>query len=168
MKHRSRNFIKQVSSTILLLVCITAAVVGCKKDSSEIVKMNDNLIGEWLVQSNKIIYYDQSGQKEYEDVIVGPSTLTQISFMKGLKAKIVTRDAEVLNSRYNLAEENQQIYIELYEAAIFEAQVWKIMEAEKTEMTWNVNFTNIKYEDKETGEIIEAPKATLTLKFKKQ
>lgn len=152
---------------LLLIAFMAAAVIGCKKDSSRVVKMNDQLMGKWSVQSNQIVYFDQSGQKEYEEVLENTSIAAQISFMKALNASIVTRSAEVLNTRYNLVEEENIIYIELYDAAIFDAHIWKVAETTATEMTWTANFSNIKYEDKETGEIIEAPKAILTLKFSK-
>lgn len=153
---------------LLLIAFMAVAVIGCKKDNSQVVKMNNNLMGKWSVLSNKIIYYDQSGQKEYEEVLESTSIAEQLSFMKELKARVVTRSAEVLDTRYNLVEENNVIYIELYDAAIFDAHIWKIAAATATEMTWTAGFTNIKYEDKDTGEIIEAPKATLILEFNKQ
>jgi hypothetical protein len=153
---------------LLLIAFMAVAVIGCKKDSSRVVKMNNNLMGKWTVLSNRIVYYDQSAQKEYEETLGGTRAVDGMNFMKDLKARIVTRSDEALDTKYNLVEENKLIYIELFETAIFDAQIWEIDEASETEMTWATNFTNIKYEDKETGEIIEAPKATLTLKFSKQ
>lgn len=153
---------------LLLIAFMTVAVAGCKKDNSEVVKMNNTLMGKWSVLSNKIVYFDQSGQKEYEEVLDNTSIAAEISFIKDLKARLVTRSAEVLNTGYNLVAENNIIYLELYDAAIFDAHIWAIAQASATDMTWTANFSNIKYEDKETGEIIEAPKAILTLKFNKQ
>ena len=152
----------------LLIAWIAVAVTGCKKDASQVEKINDALVGTWIVESNKIIYYDQTGQKEYEEVLEGSSIAQEISFMKNLKARIVGRNAEIFNTAYNLAEENKLIYIELFDAAVFDAQVWRISGLPATEMEWKAGFNNIKYEDKETGEIIEAPKAELTLKFNKK
>lgn len=152
---------------LMLFAVMAILVAGCKKDGSQVVKINDDLMGKWSIQSNKIVYYDQSGQEEYQEVLSGNSIVEEISFMEGLNANIVTEVGEVLQTRYNLIEENKLIYIELYDAAIFDAHIWKIMESSSKNMTWDVNFSNIKYEDKETGEIVEAPKATLTLKFNK-
>lgn len=153
---------------LLLIAFMAVTVVGCKKDSSQVVKMNNTLMGNWSVLSNKIIYFDQSGQKEYEEVLDNISIAAEIGFMKGLKARIVTRDAKALDTKYSLVEENNAIYIELYDVAIFDAHIWTIAETSGTDMTWTTNFSNIKYEDKETGEIIEAPKAILTRKFNKR
>nr|WP_121269254.1 hypothetical protein [Pedobacter schmidteae] len=153
---------------LLLIAFMALAVVGCKKDASQVVKVNDHLMGKWTVQSNKITYYDQTGQKEYEEMLEGGSIINEISFMKSLKASLVTRDREVLTTGYNLAEEKSLIYIELFDASIFEAHVWKIVDISANDMIWEVNFSDIKYEDKDTGEIIEAPKAILILKFSKQ
>jgi hypothetical protein len=153
---------------LLLTAFLAVAVLGCKKDTSRILKINDDLMGKWSLQLNKMEYYDQTGQKEYEEVMESTSIAAQINFMKGARAQITTRSAEVLNTAYNLAQENGIVYIELYDAAIFDAQVWKISELPADEMTWKAGFTNIKYEDRETGEIVEAPKAELTLKFSKQ
>lgn len=152
----------------LLIAFLAVAATGCKKDNAEVVKMNNNLMGKWTLLSNKIVYYDQLGQKEYEEVFDNTSIVEHISFTKGLQANIVTRSAEVLDTKYNLVREDNIIYIELYDAAIFDAHIWKITESTASEMTWTANFSNIKYEDKETGEIIEAPKALLTLNFNKQ
>ena len=153
---------------LLLIALMAVAVIGCKKDSSQVIKMNNTLMGSWSLLSNKIVYFDQSGQKEYEEVLDDISIAAGIVFMKDLKARIVTRGAEALNTRYNLIVESNLIYLELYDAAIFDAHIWTIAEASETNMTWTANFSNIKYEDKDTGEIIEARKATLTLKFDKQ
>lgn len=153
---------------LLWIALMAVAVIGCKKDGSQVLKMNNTLMGNWSVLSNKITYFDQSGQKEYEEVLDDASIAAEIIFMKDLKARVVTRSAEALNTRYNLIEERNVIYLELYEAAIFDAHIWTIAEASETDMTWTANFSNIKYEDKDTGEIIEAPKATLILKFNKQ
>ncbi|WP_316814008.1 hypothetical protein [Pedobacter heparinus] len=153
---------------LLLIAFMAVAVIGCKKDSSQVVKMNNTLMGKWSVLSNKIVYYDQSGQKEYEEVLDNTSIAAEITFTKDLKASLVSRSGEVLNTRYNLVEESNIIYLELFDAAIFDANVWTIAEASAKDMTWTGNFSNIKYEDKDTGEIIEAPKAILTLKFNKQ
>lgn len=131
-------------------------------------KINDDLIGKWAVQSNHMIYFDQSGQKEYEEVLVANSLATNVSFVKGAKAKIETQDSTIVNTPYNLAEERSLIYMKLNEAEIFNANVWKLTDVTENEMTWQANFTNIKYEDKDTGEILEAPKAELTLKFYKE
>lgn len=160
----SKNNLKK----LLLIAFLAVAVIGCKKESSQVVKMNNTLMGKWSVLSNKIVYYDQTGQKEYEEVLDNISIIAEIDFMKELKARVITRGAEALDTRYNLVEENNTIYLELYDAAIFDAHIWTIAEASATEMTWTANFSNIKYEDKETGEIIAAPKAILTLKFNKQ
>lgn len=153
---------------LLLIAFMAVAVIGCKKDDSQVVKMNNTLMGKWSVTSNKISYYDQSGQKEYEEVLDNSSLAGEINFMKNLKVSIATRSSEVLDSKYNLVEESNIIYIELYGATIFDAHIWTIAEASETNMAWTANYRNIKYEDKETGEIIEAPKAILTLKFNKQ
>ena len=152
----------------LLIAFMAVTVLGCKKDSSQVVEMNNTLMGNWSVLSNKIIYFDQSGQKEYEEVLDNISIVAEIGFMKGLKARIVTRGVEALNTRYTLVEERNVICLELHDAAISDAYIWTITEASETDMTWTANFRNIKYEDKDTGEIIEASKATMILKFNKQ
>lgn len=153
---------------LLLIAFMTVVVVGCKKDSSRVLEMNNILLGKWSVLSNTIIYYDQSGQKEYEEVLKNINIATEIGFLKDFKASIVKRGAVAVNTRYKLAEENNTMYVELSEVAIFGGHLWTIAENSATDMTWTANFSHIKYEDKETGEIIEAPKATLTLKFNKQ
>ena len=153
---------------LLFIAFIAIVVVGCKKDGSQVAKINDDLIGKWSVQSNHMIYFDQSGQKEYEEVLVANSLATNVSFVKGAKAKIETQDSTVMNTPYNVAEERDLIYMKLNDAEIFNASVWTLTDVTEKEMTWQANFTNIKYEDKDTGEILEAPKAELTLKFYKE
>ncbi|WEK19980.1 MAG: hypothetical protein P0Y49_02280 [Candidatus Pedobacter colombiensis] len=153
---------------LLLVAFMATVVVGCKRDGSKVEKISDNLIGKWSVQSNSIIYFDQSGQKEYEEILNTTSLATNVSFVKGSKAKIETQDSAVVDTPYDLAEEDSLIYMKLNDAEIFNANVWKLTDVTGSEMTWKANFTNIKYEDKDTGEILEAPKAELTLKFNKQ
>jgi hypothetical protein len=153
---------------LLFIAFIAIVVIGCKKDGSQVAKINDDLIGKWSVQSNHMIYFDQSGQKEYEEVLVANSLATNVSFVKGAKAKIETQDSTVMNTPYNVAEERDLIYMKLNDAEIFNASVWTLTDVTEKEMTWQANFTNIKYEDKDTGEILEAPKAELTLKFYKE
>ena len=153
---------------LLFIAFIAIVAIGCKKDGSQVAKIKDDLIGKWAVQSNHMIYFDQSGQKEYEEVLVANSLATNVSFVKGAKAKIETQDSTIVNTPYNLAEERSLIYMKLNEAEIFNANVWKLTDVTENEMTWQANFTNIKYEDKDTGEILEAPKAELTLKFYKE
>lgn len=154
---------------LLFVAFIAVTVAGCKKESSQVVKMNEDLMGgAWTVQSNRMIYYGLTGQAEYEEVFADGSVAAEIHFMKGLKASITTHDNKVLETRYNLVKEDDLIYMELYDAAIFEAHIWRVVKASAKEMTWTVNFTDIKYENEETGEILEAPKATLTLKFSKE
>ncbi|TCC87121.1 hypothetical protein [Pedobacter hiemivivus] len=153
---------------LLFIAFMAIVAIGCKKDGSQVAKINDDLIGKWSVQSNHMIYFDQSGQKEYEEVLVANSQATNVSFVKGAKAKIETQDSTVVNTPYNVAEERNLIYMKLNDAEIFNASLWTLTDITEKEMTWQANFTNIKYEDKDTGEILEAPKAELTLKFYKE
>lgn len=152
---------------LLFIAFMAMVVMGCKKDGSQVAKINNDLIGKWAIRSNHMIYFDQSGQKEYEEVLVANSQATNISFVKGAKAKIESQDSTVVNTPYNVEEEQNLIYMKLNEAEIFNANLWTLTDVTESEMTWKTNFSNIKYEDKDTGEILEAPKAELTLKFYK-
>jgi hypothetical protein len=152
---------------LLLIILMLVIGIGCK-NNSEVVRINGDLIGQWTVQSNKMIYFDKAGQKEYEEALNVASVATDISFMKGAKAKIINPDSGgVLKTPYSLKQENKAIYIELSDSELFDCRVWELTEVSATDMTWKANFSNIKYEDKDTGEILEAPQAELTLKFNK-
>ncbi|SMD13438.1 hypothetical protein SAMN04488101_11692 [Pedobacter nyackensis] len=152
---------------LLLILLMLVIGIGCK-NNSEVVRINGDLIGKWTVQSNSMIYFDKAGEKEYEEALNPTGVAKDISFMKGARAKIVTQDsADVLKTPYSLKQENKAIYIELGETDIFDCRVWELTEVSATDMTWKANFSNIKYEDKDTGEILEAPQAELTLKFNK-
>lgn len=153
---------------LLFAAFLAIVAIGCKKGGSQMAKVNDNLIGKWAVQSNHMVYFDQLGQKEYEEVLVANGLAKNVSFVKGAKAKIETQDSIVVNTPYNVAEEHNLIYMKLNAAEIFNANLWTLTDVTESEMTWKANFSNIKYEDKDTGEILEAPKAELTLKFNKE
>lgn len=120
----------------LLFVFVLAVFTGCKKEASKVTKINDDLVGNWIIKSNKIIYYDRAGQKEYEEVLTGSQMTGGISFMKGLKGKVLSNYAQELNIDYQLVEKNKLVFIKFNNVTVFDAGRWKISEAASAEMTW--------------------------------
>lgn len=150
----------------ILLSALSA--ISCKKDGAQLAKVNDELPGKWNVESNKIVYSDKFGQKEYEDVLERLSNVTELDFQDGRQAKISNKTAQSLHTAYLITEEQQGVYIELRDADVFDAKKWEITDVTTGKLIWKANFPNIKYEDKETGEIVEAHNAEVTLSLVKQ
>lgn len=152
----------------LFLLSITIAVISCKKDGARLERVSDELPGKWNVQSNKITYYDKSGQKEYEEVLDRSGNATELDFLEWPQAKILNKTAQSLSTTYALTQEKKSVYIELHDANVFDVNKWEISDVSTGKLTWKTNFANIKYEDKETGEILEAHNAELILNLIKQ
>ncbi|WP_316816156.1 hypothetical protein [Pedobacter nyackensis] len=152
----------------LLILFIVIAAISCKKDGAQLARISEELRGKWNVQSNKMIYYDESGQKEYEEILERPGDATEVDFTIGPKANILSKSDQSISTTYKLTQEKKSVYIELHEAEIFDAKKWEISDVSAGKLTWTANFPNVKYEDKETGEIVEAYNAELILDLIKQ
>lgn len=152
----------------LILIVLITATIGCKKDVARLVQVSNELPGKWNVQSNRIIYYDKSGQKEYEEVLEKPGNDTEFDFLEAPKAKILNKARQPRSTTYDLTQDKKSVYIELHDTDIFDSKKWEISDVSSGKLTWKASFTNIKYEDKETGEIVEAYNAEVILDLIKQ
>lgn len=152
----------------LILIILIAVTISCKKDVARLVQVSNELPGKWNVQSNRIVYYDKSGKKEYEEVLEKSGNDTELDFLEAPKAKILNKARKPLSTTYDLTQEKKSVYIELHDADIFDSKKWEISDVSNGKLTWKASFTNIKYEDKETGEIVEAYNAEVILDLIKQ
>jgi hypothetical protein len=152
---------------IIWLVFIVL-VAGCKKEESIVGKVNQNLMGTWSLVSNKMEYYDDAGFKKYEETLAGVDIINKVTFLAHLRATILTEDATTLNTEYNVIKEDNLTYLELYDTAIFDSHIWRIVSVSATNMTWKASYSNIEYENKETGGVSLAARSELNLQFTKQ
>ena len=149
----------------LIWLAFIVLITSCKKDELSVDKVNQNLMGAWSLMSNKMVYYDEAGLKEYEEELAGEDIINKITFLQHLKATVLTKDATTLNTEYNIVKEDNLTYIELYDAAIFNSHIWRIVSSSTAGMTWKASYSNIEYENKETGGVSLAARSELTLQF---
>ncbi|HWK57638.1 MAG TPA: hypothetical protein VNQ80_09880 [Parapedobacter sp.] len=144
---------------MIALFFITAA---CKKDPSEVEKLNERIQGSWKLVSNKIEYFDGEA-KDFEDIIEADELMNEIDFMPNLRSRVILRNGEVTQTEYNMIRHYEELYLELLDAAIFESHVWKITSFTETAMEWKAFYSNIQYENTETGEIKISDNIVITL-----
>lgn len=140
--------------------------LGCKKES-ELCKFNNSIQGTWAVQSNKLEYYSGTNQKIHEDVLSGDGTFKDITFSKNLTASVLVYDNSVISSMYDIINNEGKRFVEFNNILLFDSQYFEIASSSNSAMTWKVKFTDIQYEDDQTGENIVAPYAILTLQLNK-
>ncbi|MGK6353344.1 hypothetical protein [Parapedobacter sp. DT-150] len=158
---------KAMKSTALGWIAILFVATACKKEPSEIEKLNDRIQGTWVLVSNKIEYFDGEA-KDFEDVIEAEDLMDEVSFMPKLRSRLVLRNGETLQTEYNMIRHYEELYLELLDAIIFESHVWKIISFTDTTMEWKAYYSNIQYENTETGEIKISDNTVITLYLERQ
>lgn len=150
----------------LIIVFFAMLAIGCKKES-ELSKFNNSIQGTWKVQSNKLEYYSGTNQKTHENVLSGDGTFKEITFSENLTAGILVYDNSVISSRYDIINTDGKRFVEFNSILLFDTQYFELASSSKTAMTWKVKFTDIQYEDDQTGETVLAPYAILTIQLNK-
>jgi len=149
----------------LFLILLVVLVSGCEK--AEVVKFNDSIQGTWSLTTNKFEYFDEDNQKDFEDMLSEDEVFKEITFYRDVRAQLLFNDGESLISTYDLFKQGELAYVEFGDLTVFDTQVFEITNSSSSMMIWKVKFTDIKYENVETGETKVAPYAILTLHLKK-
>ena len=148
----------------IVSIALVYGLGGCKKDNTPLTEFNSKLQGTWTLDSNNMEYYDDASAKLYEEEIAVDNLPEKIIFKKGLTASIITQ-TESLNTGYDGAIVDGTFYLEFFNASIFNSSVWQIPLLDSKKMVWIGVYTNIRYENKETGASGNASRAVLRLYF---